>query len=134
MNANAYTEIHQHGSYIILISGQCNQWPEHISRYLQQLYELPIVNSIWQSWNPRGKFVVSVTSNCTHMENTTFSRAILNGLWLTEVMNADLLFQKSNEHAGNDLQQKLVFWDTSRKLSFILTNSCTFSYNYVSIF
>jgi hypothetical protein len=40
MDGNTYSEIHQHGSYIILISGPCEEWEEHIARYLQQLYEL----------------------------------------------------------------------------------------------
>jgi hypothetical protein len=32
MNGNTYTEIQQHGSCIILISGPCKEWEEHISR------------------------------------------------------------------------------------------------------
>ena len=44
-------------------------------------------------------------SNYTHMENKKFSRAILNELWLKEVINATVLFLKSNERADNDLQQ-----------------------------
>ena len=37
MNGNMYTEIKQHGIYILLIAGPCNEWQEHISRCLQQL-------------------------------------------------------------------------------------------------
>jgi len=37
MNENMYTDIHQHGSYIILISGPCKEWEEHISGLWQQL-------------------------------------------------------------------------------------------------
>ena len=57
------------------------------------------------SWNPRAKFVVSIMSRCTHKTNTNFSRDILYELWLKEVMNATVLFLKSNEQADNDLQQ-----------------------------
>ena len=100
MNGNMYTEIHPHGSYIILISVPCKEWEEHISRYFQQLHDIFVGNS----WNPRAKFVVSVISNCTHLENKQLSRAILNELWFKEVINATVLFLKSTEHEGNDLQ------------------------------
>ena len=33
MNTTMYTEIHPHGSYIILISVPCEEWEEHISSY-----------------------------------------------------------------------------------------------------
>ena len=80
MNGNMYTGIHQHGNYIILISGPCNEWQEHISRYLQQLYELFVGENAWHSWNPRAKFIVSLMSNSTHMENIKFSKASLRTL------------------------------------------------------
>jgi len=76
-----------------------------MSRYLQQLFKIFISKQKKQSWNPRAIFVVSVMSNYTHMENKKFSRAILNELWLKEVINATVLFLKSNERADNDLQQ-----------------------------
>ena len=105
MNTNMYTEIQQHDSYIMLISGPCEEWEGHIARYVQQLYELSVVNNMGNSWNPRAKFLVSVMSNCTHMENTKLSRVVLNELWLYEVMNVAVIFLKSNEHGCNDLQQ-----------------------------
>ena len=105
MNGNMYTEIHQHSSYIILISGPCKEWEEHIARYIQQLYELSVGNSTGHFWNPRTKFIVSVMTNCTHKENKNYSKSILNELWLYEVMNIAVLFLQSNQHAGNDLQQ-----------------------------
>ena len=105
MNGNMNTDIHQHGSYIMLISGPCEEWEEHIARYVKQLYELSVGNSTGHCWNPRGKFVVSVMSNCTHKTNTNLSRAILNELWLYEVMNAAVLFLQSNKHARNSMQQ-----------------------------
>ena len=74
MNGNMYAEIHPHGSYILLISVPCKEWEEHISRYIQQLYDMFVGNS----WNPTAKFFVAVISNCTHVENEKFSRAILN--------------------------------------------------------
>ena len=78
---------------------------EHISRYRQQLYDLFVGKNVWHSWNTGDTFIVSVTSNCTHKENTKFSRAILNQLSLYEVMNAAVLFLKSNAQAGSNLQQ-----------------------------
>ena len=100
-----YAEIHQHGSYIILISGLCKEWEKHVTRYLLQLYEMFVGKNKRHSWDPRAKFVVPVMSNCTHMQNTKFSKVILKELWLKEVMKAAVLFLKSNEHGGNDLQQ-----------------------------
>jgi hypothetical protein len=97
------TEIHPHGSYIVLISGPCKE--EHNSHFWLQLYELFIGNNAWHSWNPRAKFVVSVMSNCTHIENTKLSKAILKELWLQVVMNSAVLFLNSNEHGGKDLRQ-----------------------------
>jgi len=105
MNENMYTDIHQHGSYIILISGPCKEWEEHISGLWQQLYELSENEKMWPSRNPRGKYIVSVMSNCTHLDNNHIARAILNHLWFYQVTNAAVLFLKSNEHAGSDLQQ-----------------------------
>jgi len=40
MNGNMYTEMHQHGSYIILTSLSCKIWDPHITLFMQQLYEL----------------------------------------------------------------------------------------------
>ena len=39
-NRNMYTEIQQHGSYIILISVPCEEGEERISRYMQIIYAL----------------------------------------------------------------------------------------------
>jgi len=105
-NRNIYVEIHPHCSYIILISGPCKEWEEHISRYLQQMYKIFLNQEGTCSWSPRATFVVSVISNFTHTENKTFSTAILNELWLKEVLNAAVLFLKSNKHGGKDLHQK----------------------------
>jgi hypothetical protein len=104
MNGNTYTDVHKHGSYILLISGPCKEWEERISRYLRQLYE----HSGGNSWNLGAKFVVSVMTNCTYQENKNYSRSILNELWLYEVMNVAVLFMQSNKHAGNDLQKNTI--------------------------
>jgi hypothetical protein len=48
-------------------------------------------DNTWHSWNPRAKFVVSAMSNCEQKENTEISRAILNDLWLKEVIKATVL-------------------------------------------
>ena len=108
MNENIYIEINQHGSYIILISGPCKEWEEHISGLWQQLLDLSTDDKLWLSRNPRGKYIVSVMSNCKYLDNKNISRAILNTLWFYQVSNAAVLFLKSNEHAGNDLQQNTI--------------------------
>jgi hypothetical protein len=77
INGNMYTEIHQDGSYIILISGPCKEGKRHVSLFWQQLHELSVGNNTRPSWNPTAKYVVSVMSNCTHMENTTFLELFL---------------------------------------------------------
>jgi len=105
MNENMYTEIYPHSSYIILISGPCKEWEEHISGLWQQLYELSVNERMWLSRNPRGKYIVSVMSNCTHLDKNHIARAILNHLWFYQVTKAAVLFLKSNEHGGNDVQQ-----------------------------
>jgi hypothetical protein len=45
MNGNMYTDIQQHGSYIILISGPCEEGEEHISSFWQQLDDIFTVNN-----------------------------------------------------------------------------------------
>jgi hypothetical protein len=96
-NGNMYSEINKHGAYIILIAGPCEEWTEYISRFQQQLYGLSAGNNTRHSWNPRAKFIVSVMSNCEQKENTEISRAILNELWLNEVIEATVLLVVSNE-------------------------------------
>jgi hypothetical protein len=98
MKKYMYTEKHPRGSYIILISGPCNVWEEHILRFWWYQKELPVGDNTWYSWNPKTKFIISIMLNCTHIENTKFSRFLLNELWLREVMNAAVLFLKSKDH------------------------------------
>ena len=104
VNGIMYTEILQHGSYIILISETCALWEYRIPSFWQQLYELSVDTSTGLSWNPRAKFIVPVMSNCTQFDNTYISKLILEHLWLHEVMNATVLFLKSNELTVKDLQ------------------------------
>jgi len=108
MKGYMYTEIHPHGSYIILISGPCKLWELHIFHFWVQLNYLSIGDNTWHIWNPNAKFIVSVMSNCTHMENTNFSRSLLTELWFREVMNAAVLFLKSKEQDNIDMQGKPV--------------------------
>jgi len=105
LNRNMYTEIYQHGSYIILTSELCTDWKITNSNFFKQLNVLMFDNNTRNSWNPRAKFVVSVMSNCTHFDNTLISKPVLEHLWNVEVMNATVLFLMSSEHGGNDLQQ-----------------------------
>jgi len=105
MDGNTYKEIHPHGSYIILTSVTCRVWEENIGNFMWQMNQLVFRDNTKYSWNPRAKFVVSVVSNCRHFENKFISRAILEHLWFYDVMDAVVLFLKSNEHAGNDLLQ-----------------------------
>ena len=105
MKENMYTEIRQHGNYIILTSQPCMILEYEIISFMQQLYEMNFGDNMKYSWNPRAKFVVSVMSNCKIFENKLISKAILEHLWKFEVMNATVLFLKSNKYGGNDLHQ-----------------------------
>jgi hypothetical protein len=104
INGIMYTDMNKHEAYIILTSGPCEEWTGYVSRFQQQVYELSAGNNTWHSWNPRAKFFVSVMSNCEQKENTEISLAILNKLWLNEVMKTSVLFLVSNEHEISDLQ------------------------------
>ena len=108
MNANMYTDVHQHGSYIVLISRQCNDWESYISGLWQQLFELSSDDKMWLSLNKRGKFIVPVMTNCTQLDNIHISRAILNQIWMYQINNAIVLFQMSNEYTGNDIQNNTI--------------------------
>jgi hypothetical protein len=108
MKGHMYTEIHPHGSYIILISRPCNVWEVEITCLRLNLNELAVGNATRYSWNPKAKFIISVMSNCTHTENRNFSRALLYELWLKEVMNAAVLFLRSNEHGGVYMQGNAI--------------------------
>jgi hypothetical protein len=103
MNGNMYSEINKQDSYIILISGPCEEWAEYISRFQKQLNELTTGDITWHSFNPTAKFIVSVMSDCEKKENTEISNAILKELWQKEVMKANVLFLKLSERGGNDL-------------------------------
>jgi hypothetical protein len=111
MKKPMHFDIHQHGSYIILVSAPCQEWKEYISRFWKQLEALYLGVNTWKSWNPTAKFV-SVLSNCTHFDNTYISRYILNNLWYLQVMNATALFLKSDEQGDNDLRQNKI--DTAK--------------------
>ena len=45
-------------------------------------------------------------SNCTHVQ-TKISKALLNVLWVREVMNATVLFLKSKEQGGIYMQRNI---------------------------
>ena len=105
MNGNMYTDMLQYGTYIILTSGPCMVWEDHITLFSQQLHELFYGTNTKDSLSPRAKFVVSVMSNCKHFDNKLISRAILENLWNFKVTHAAVLFLKSNESTDNDLQQ-----------------------------
>ncbi|GFG37207.1 hypothetical protein Cfor_06109 [Coptotermes formosanus] len=108
MKENMYVETHKHGNYIILMSGPCQEWEEHISRFQQQLSSL-ISGDVLQSWNPAAKFIVSVMLNCTHFNNTFISKAILDELWFKGDVKATVLFVHSNEQRGKNAQQNTSF-------------------------
>ena len=101
MKGYMYPEIHPDGGYIILIAGPCKLWELHVIRFWVQLNHLFLDDN---TWNPKAKFIVSVMSNCTQMENAKFSRSLLRELWFREVMNAAVLFLKPKEHSGNYME------------------------------
>jgi len=45
MKRYVFTEIHPHGSYIILISVPCKEWAVQVLRFGMQLYELSLVTT-----------------------------------------------------------------------------------------
>jgi hypothetical protein len=104
MEPNMFIETHKHGSYIILISEPCQAWKDNISRFLQQLSCLRSGNTR-QSWSPRAKFLVSITSDCSHFDTTLISTAILNVFWFHGVLKAAVLIMKSSEIGGKGSQQ-----------------------------
>jgi hypothetical protein len=105
MKGYMYPEIHPDGSYIILISGPCKIWELHVLRFWVQLNHVYLRDN---TWNPTAKFIVSVMSNCTHMENAKFSRPLLKELWFRSVMNAAVLFLMSKEHEGTDMEGNIT--------------------------
>ena len=111
MKGNMYSETNKQGAYIILISGPCEKWVEYISRFRQQVYGLSADEITEQSFNPRVKFFVSLMSNCEQKENTEFSRAVLNELWLNEVMKATVLFLKFNERGSKNDSVKSTYME-----------------------
>jgi len=96
-----HTQTHPHGSYITRTSGPCEEWDRHTLSFRVQLN---VLCSGENSWNPKAKFIVSVMSNFTNIEITKFARTLHRELWLKEVMNAAVLFQKSNENNGTYMQ------------------------------
>ena len=97
-----HTQTHPHGSYIIFISGPCKELNLNTLFFRVQLNELSFGKN---SWNPKAKFIVSIMSNCTHTENTKFSKVLLTELWFREVMNAAVIFLMSNKHGGIYMQE-----------------------------
>jgi hypothetical protein len=104
VNANMTVEIHQHGGYVILISGSCRNFDEYIGKFSKQLTALAS-GKVQHSWNPRAKFVLPVLSACTNHNSTYLARAILSRLWLYKVTNAVVLFTESNGHSSKFLEQ-----------------------------
>jgi hypothetical protein len=106
MKRNMTIEIRKHGSYIILVSGTCQPFTQRIAGFWEQLLGLSS-GAMWQSWNPRARFVIPVMAPCTHYENTYVSQGILRFLWLYKVTNGLVVFQESSGHVNKRLQQNI---------------------------
>jgi hypothetical protein len=104
MHGSMYTEIHQHGSCIILISEPCEEWEQNTFGFRKQLSALS-GSKLRESWNSSARFVVSFMSNCANYDTTNTSRFILSELWSYQVITAAVLFLKSNAPVSNNLQQ-----------------------------
>ena len=105
MTQSMYTEIHQHYSYIILISGPCKDWEQNtfgIGKQLSALSE----GKMRESWKPNARFIIQVMANCTQFDSKNMSRSILSHLWTYQVSNAAVLFLKPDAYRDNDMQQK----------------------------
>jgi hypothetical protein len=83
----------------------CEEWENYIRGFFQELKEFLFYIKWMHSWNPRAKFVVPLMSICPQIDNKNISRTILEQLWVSQIMNAAVLFPNSNKHAGNDLRQ-----------------------------
>jgi len=64
MTKSMYTEIHQHFSYVVLISGPCKYWEPNSFNIRKQLSALSGDN-MRESWKPNARFIIQVMSNCT---------------------------------------------------------------------
>ena len=104
VNGNMYTEINKRGSYIILISGLCEEAEKLCSGFRKQLLALPECMDL-KRWKQSVRFFVPVMANGTYFKSTNILQFILSHLWNYQVSNAAVPFLKSNEHAGNHLQQ-----------------------------
>ena len=104
MDQNMYTEIHQHYSYVILITASCKKWEQNTVDFQKQLSVLSGGN-LRESWNPNARFVIQVMANCKHFDCKNISRSILSHLWTYQVSNVIVLFLKPNAHGSNDPQQ-----------------------------
>jgi hypothetical protein len=106
MNSLMRIEINPHGSYIILVSGYCRVYSETITYLSEQLAALA-QRTMWQSWNPRAKFVVPVMDTCRPYNVSYLSQAILSKLWLYKVTKGVVLFSESNERVSTVLQEHM---------------------------
>jgi hypothetical protein len=100
------TEINPHGSYIILVSGYCRGYSETLTDLTEQLAALAL-RTLWDSWNPRAKFVVPVMDTCRPYNVSYLSQAILNNLWLYKVTKGVVLFSESNDSVSKVLQEHM---------------------------
>lgn len=103
MNGNTYTETHQDGRYILLISGVCKEREKYYSVSQK-------ISRHWVEVNSRiveleCKICCPVTANGTYFKSTNILRYILSHLWTYQVSDAIFLFLESNEHTGKDVQQ-----------------------------
>jgi len=105
MTQSMYTEIHQHYSYIILISGPCKDWEQNTFGIRKQLSALS-EGKMRESSKPNARFIIQVMANCTQFESKNMSRSILSHLWTYQVSNAVVLFLKPDAYRDNDMQQK----------------------------
>jgi hypothetical protein len=98
-----YTEIHPHGSYILLISESCKDWQQNTFGFPEQLSGLS-GGKLREWWNPSARFVVSVLANWTLFDSKNISRFILSHFWAYKISDSAVLFLKSTEQEGNELQ------------------------------
>jgi len=76
MTQSMYTEIHQHYSYIILISGPCKDWEQNTFGIRKQLSALS-GDKMSESWKPNARFIIRVIANCMQFESKNMSRSIV---------------------------------------------------------
>jgi hypothetical protein len=111
-NTSMHTKIQQQYSFITLISGPYKDWEQSTFAFAEKFSALlggklrhSSGGKLSELWSPNATSIIKIMTNDTHFDCKNISGSILSHLWTYQIDNDIVLFLKSNEHAGNDLQQ-----------------------------